>query len=178
MHIESFSSLFVLMFLLVLVLGCVGPKSYKGAFKEVEETVHKHTFDSSIEDVWKATRIVLLSDGFKTKKQEEVEEESHKSLIGTKLFTEGKQTITLTINVSAEVLGEEKSILFASASQSVEEVHRKQEFMYFLIIPIPSGSTKTNLKVSNETIEDEKFYKRLYKNIEKELEKARKEGLE
>jgi hypothetical protein len=157
-------SIFLITFCISLLSACGGPAVYKDVFN-TEMGHNVRTFNASIESCWLAANRAVLSQNFKVEKQDD----KNHTLEAVKYFQDGKRMISLVMNVSMVSAGENKTTIYANASQFVEKVDSSTKWIYLLIIPIPVGSESKNIKEGASTVEDEEFYRRFFDAVEREL---------
>lgn len=160
--------LMILIFFMVLS-GCGKREHYKNVFNE-DVRHNTYTYDMPVDTIWVATEMAVLAEGFNLEKIDK----NNMAMVATKTFKDDNDTVTLTLSVTARS-EENGTTLYATANQTREQFHSSRNYDWLLIIPRPTGSTASNVKVGEETIEDREFYQKFFKTVEKAAGAVKKE---
>lgn len=155
--------------LVLLLVVCAQVRTYDNAFMSDDKNrPNVRTFNVPQDILYTATSRAILGDNFR------IEKDDGKHLIAGKYYQDGDKTVTLAISLTVQDAGNGKSTCYASAVQSISKVRVKNEYFHLLFLPTPikTSSQATQTKEEERTIDDEAFYARLFKAVDKELSRV------
>ncbi|MDA8090274.1 MAG: DUF2242 domain-containing protein [Nitrospiraceae bacterium] len=172
---KRFSVMILLVIAAFMLSACAGVAKYNDVFQSSGQNAPNiRTFSATPDNLYSASCRALLADNFRIEKQD-----TGKSVIAAKYWTEGKKMIQLAIAVNVLPEGTEKATAYASAIQSVNESDVNSNYFHIPIFiglsvptPIKTGSTITSAQEEEKTVKNAAFYNRFFKAVERELLKT------
>ena len=149
---------------LLALAGC-GGNAYERVFNN-DQTINARSFNASSEDCYLAAKRAVLDQDFTI----EAEDSQARDFKAIRYFPSGKDSTVLEMSIN--VIGSDKTKIYASAIQYVDKVRTKTQTTLLGLVPI--GSSATKVKQNEESIEDKDFYNRFFEAVEKELKSAGK----
>ncbi len=144
--------------------GCASTSVYKEVMKE-KKSYNTREFSVPAGVLYQGTVKVFCGKNFLI----ENEDEAKGFILAKRPFQKGKRSIVLVLQGKITSEDANRSMLYLNAFQVTEKLYVADRTRFFLwVVPLPGGGGKeaAKIKESEKMIEDKKFYRNLFADIE------------
>ena len=162
----------IMAFVTLMIGACSKMRSYNDEFNPNSNLPNVRTFNVDADSLYAAAIRAVLLYNFRVEK----EDPAARNFMAARYSpADDDKTVVLTLSINVMQSGNDKSTIYGSAVQFLEKLRVNSNYFHVPLgvisvpTPIKTGSTATNTKEKEETVDDAAFYSRLFQVVEKEL---------